>query len=416
MPALPTSKARTDQSGAVATLVSVIFINMLGFGVIVPLLPFYAHSFGAPAWQMALVFSAYPIGSFFGEPFWGRLSDRIGRKPLLVSTTAGNCLCYLALAFAPNIYVAFGIRLLGGLASGNGAVIQGYISDVTTPNERVGKMAFMGAAWNLGLIVGPWVGGHFARPDLGPAGFRIPLFISSGLAGLCALGILFLVKESQNRDRAPPIKTSRWAVMGEAARNPIISRMILLSFLAGVAFTGVEANFGLWAQDRFTWGPKEIGWCFAVTGAVSAFIQWFITGRLSRRFGEGKMLAVGMALTVVVMLSQPASISGTMTVVLMTLSAIGTSVAFPNSGALISRAADPRHQGQIMGLNNAAGALSRVVGPLIAGIAFSSVSKNAPFFIAAAAVLPAIWLALKAGQEARKLPEQPDYVPLSGGH
>ena len=119
------------QTAALPTLLAVIFVNLVGFGIVVPLLPFYAKSFNAPAWQMALIFSAYAMGAFFGEPFWGRLSDRIGRKPILISTVCGNCLCYLALAFAPNITVAFLVRLIGGMASGNASVIQGYIADVT---------------------------------------------------------------------------------------------------------------------------------------------------------------------------------------------------------------------------------------------------------------------------------------------
>src|SRR5260221_8526613 len=117
-----TQGANTQSAAALPTLLAVMFINLLGFGIVVPLLLFYAKSFHAPAWQMALIFSAYSIGAFFGEPFWGRLSDRIGRRPILISTVAGNCLCYLALAFAPSVYIAFLVRFLGGLASGNGSV------------------------------------------------------------------------------------------------------------------------------------------------------------------------------------------------------------------------------------------------------------------------------------------------------
>ena len=140
---------------AAPSLIAVIFINMLGFGIIVPLLPFYAKSIDAAPWQISLIFSAYAMGGFFGEPFWGRLSDRYGRKPLLISTITGNCLCYLALAFAPNVLAAFVIRFLGGLVSGNGAVIQGYIADVTPPEKRARMMSRQGAAWNVGMIVGP---------------------------------------------------------------------------------------------------------------------------------------------------------------------------------------------------------------------------------------------------------------------
>ena len=126
---------------AAPSLIAVIFINMLGFGIIVPLLPFFAKSMNAAPWQISLIFSAYAMGGFFGEPFWGRLSDKYGRKPLLISTISGNCLCYLALAFAHHVPEAFVIRFLGGLMSGNGAVIQGYIADVTSPERRARVMS-----------------------------------------------------------------------------------------------------------------------------------------------------------------------------------------------------------------------------------------------------------------------------------
>src|SRR5271168_213807 len=126
MTAPPKQESKGRSTAALYTLLSVMFINMLGFGIIVPLLPSYGASFHAPPWQIALIFSAYSMGSFFGEPFWGRLSDRIGRKPILVMTTAANCLCYGLLAFAPSIGFAFVIRFLGGMAAGNGSVIQGY--------------------------------------------------------------------------------------------------------------------------------------------------------------------------------------------------------------------------------------------------------------------------------------------------
>lgn len=399
-------RAQTASPLAAASLIAVIFINMLGFGIVVPLLPFYAKSFDAPAWQIALIFSAYSIGAFFGEPFWGRLSDKYGRKPLLISTICGNCLCYLALAFAPNVYLAFIIRLIGGLASGNGAVVQGYIADVTPPEKRAGRMAYMGAAWNIGLIVGPSLGGLFAHPNAGPIGFRIPLFIASGLALVSATCILIFIRESRTRDETITHRPSRWAATGEAVRHPVIGRLMLLTFLVGFAFTGIESVFGLWGQAKFGWGPREIGVCFAFVGVAAAITQMFLTGRLSEKFGEGPMLAVGMVVTMVCAALQPFSTGAPMTIALMCLTAIGQSVAFPNVGALISRTADPYRQGQILGLNNATGALARVVGPFCAGLAFSEVTIDGPFFMAAVVVAPAILLALSAARRAREY-EQP---------
>ncbi|HXC55843.1 MAG TPA: MFS transporter [Rhizomicrobium sp.] len=388
----PNPKIAPVSAAALPTLLSVMFINLLGFGIIVPLLPFYAKSFQAPVWQMALIFSAYAIGSFFGEPFWGRLSDTIGRKPILISTVTGNCLCYLALAFAPNIYVAFLVRLLGGMASGNGAVIQGYIADITPPDERTGKMSLLGAAYNIGFIVGPALGGLLANPAAGHAGFRIPLLIASGLSALCVIGLIAFLKESRVHRRVGH-KPSRWAVLSSAVTNPVIGRLMLVTLLAGCAFNGIESVFGLWAQARFAWGTWEVGLTFAVTGVVAAICQIFVTGPLSKRFGEARMLACGMALTTVCATLQPFSVGPVMIVSLLAISAFGQSVAWPNVSALLSRNVDWEHQGQYLGLNNAVGALARLIGPSIAALTFSNIGVNAPFYSAGLMVLPAIFFA-----------------------
>jgi MFS family permease len=388
----PNPRTELPSAAALPTLLSVMFINLLGFGIIVPLLPFYAKSFQAPAWQIALIFSAYAMGGFFGEPFWGRLSDSVGRKPILISTVTGNCLCYLALAFAPNIFVAFIVRFLGGMASGNGAVIQGYIADVTPPEQRTAKMSLLGAAYNIGFIVGPALGGLLAHPSAGHAGFRIPLLVASGLSGLCVVGLISFLKESRVHRRISA-KPSRWAVVATAATHPVVSRLMLVTFLAGCAFNGIESVFGLWTQARFAWGPQQVGAAFAVTGIVSAICQIAITGPLSKKYGEARILAAGMALTTVCVSLQPLSVGGWMIVALLAVSAFGQSIAWPNVSALLSRNVDWEHQGQYLGLNNAVGAAARLVGPSIAALTFSNIAVDAPFYSAGLMVLPAIFLA-----------------------
>jgi DHA1 family tetracycline resistance protein-like MFS transporter len=401
MTAEPDASTGGRSSAALYTLLSVMFINMLGFGVIVPFLPFYAASFHAAPWQIGLVFSAYSIGSFVGEPFWGRLSDRIGRKPILISTVAANCLCYGALAFAPNIWAAILIRIVGGMAAGNGSVVQGYIADVTPVELRAGRMARLGAAYNLGFILGPFVGGTLAKPSLGTAGYHLPLLLSSALCACSAIGIALVVKESRRRRQYVGRQPSRWVMFGFAARHPVVGRLMLLTFVVGVAFTAIESTFALWAHHRFGWSPRDVGLCFGVTGAVSACCQFLLTGPLSRRFGEGPMLAVGMAGTVICTALQPFSDGRFFTVALMALMALSQSVAFPNSGALLSRSVDPDHQGQIMGLNNANGALARVIGPQC-GLGLLGININAAFYLGALIVAPAIFLAMGAGRAAQR--------------
>jgi len=393
-------------AAALPTLLSVMLINMLGFGVVVPLLPFYAKSFHAPPWQIALLFSAYSIGSFFGEPFWGRLSDRIGRKPLLISTVTGNCLCYLALAFAPNIYVAFAVRLAGGMAAGNSSVVQGYIADVTPADQRAGRMSLLGAAYNVGFIFGPALGGLLARTGSGPAGFQLPLLVASGLAATSATCIFLFVAESRVAVRMVVDQPSRWAAFGEAFDNPVVRRLMLLTLFTGLAFNGIEATFGFWSQHRYGWGTRDIGLAFTVSAVVSAVAQTFLTGQLSRRYGQARMLAGGMAVTVVCIALQPLSPNGFATVVLMAIASLGGSLAFPNSSALISQSSHPDRQGQMLGLNNAAGAAARVIGPLIALNLFTSVSVDSPFILGALIVAPGVFLALSAGRAAVRVSPQ----------
>jgi MFS transporter, DHA1 family, tetracycline resistance protein len=392
----------SGSAAALPTLLFVLFINLVGFGIVVPLLPFYAKSFHATAWQIALVFSAYAIGAFFGEPFWGRLSDRIGRKPILISTVCGNCLCYIAMAFAPNIAVAFVVRLLGGMASGNGSVVQGYIADVTPGDKRAGRLSLLGAANNVGFIVGPAIGGLLAHPSAGPIGFRIPLLVCATFSAISALSIFLFVKESRHRSARFLHQPSRWDVMGSALGHPVIRRLMGVTFLAGCAFTGIESCFGLWTQVRFDWGPQQVGSAFAIVGIVAATCQIFLVGRLSRRFGEARVLAAGMALTAVCSLLQPLSTGGAITIPLFALAAFGQSIAWPNVAALISRNVDIDHQGQYLGLNNATGALARVVGPFFAGLAFSNLTVNAPFLMAGLIVTPAIALAYAARRHGRR--------------
>ncbi len=399
---MPAAPDRADHPTlAAVSVVVVVFLNLLGFGIIVPLLPFYAQSFGAEPWEIALIFSAFALGGFFGEPFWGKLSDRYGRKPLLLWTVACNGLCYLALTQAPTALAAFVIRFVGGMASGNNSVVQGYIADVTPPHLRARRLSWLGAANAIGLIVGPSLGGLFARTDIGPAGFRIPLLICAALSATCVVALILFIREPDVRDRKLHPTVSRWAATGEVIRHPVLGRLMLLTFLIGSAFSGIESIFGLWGHARFGWGPREVGLCFGAVGIVAGLTQFFVTGPAVERFGERRVLAVGMAMSVTGSLLQIWSTGLATTILFLLLTALGQSVAYPTVSALISRNADPRRQGQILGLNNATGAMARTLGPLAMGLSFAHFGVNTPFGLAALIVVPAILLALHATARAR---------------
>jgi DHA1 family tetracycline resistance protein-like MFS transporter len=385
---------------ALYILLSVVFINIAGFGVIIPLLPFYAASFGAPTWQVFVLFSAYSLGNFIGEPFWGRLSDRIGRRPVLMITIFGNAATYIALAFAPNLWVACAIRLCGGVLTGNLSTIQGYMADVTPPEQRAAKLGLMGAAFSLGFLTGPAAGGLLAHQELGQAGFRPPLFLAAILALTAATGVAIFVRETRHGHSDAP-RRGRFEGLADAFANPVIWKVLCVSLIAIAGFAGMEATFGLWAKATFGWGPRQIGFCFVAVAATATIAQGFLTGPLARRFGETRVLKTGLVFIGLGFGIQPFAHVWPLAVLGMVTVALGQSLTFPNISAVISKAASADRQGEMLGLNTATGALARIVGPLVAAPLFANFGPSAPFAVASALTVPALLMAWQVAKSVR---------------
>jgi DHA1 family tetracycline resistance protein-like MFS transporter len=380
-------------SRALAVLLLVVFVNLVGFGVVIPLLPFYAKAMNAAPWQVTTMFAAYSLGQFFGEPFWGRLSDRIGRRPVLIVTILANTLAYVALAFAPNIWIAMAVRLVGGFGGGNISTIQGYMADVTPPEKRAARLGLLGSAFGAGFVIGPSLGGVLAHPGLGRLGFQIPLFFAAAMAALAALGVFLFVTESRAPSAPGVRQPGRREALGAAAAHPVLSRVLLVTLVSTGAFAGMESIFGLWTNARFDWGPRQVGFCFAVIGVIASLGQGLLTGRLARRFGEGRVLATGLSIIAVSLLITPLAPHPSLAIVAVGCTAFGQSLVFPCVAALISRASPPDRQGQMLGLNMAAGSLARIGGPLLAGPLFG-LAAGGPYWFGAALMVPAIGLAL----------------------
>lgn len=401
--AVPPSPADTPQgdSRALYVLLAVVFVNMAGFGVIIPLLPFYAKSFGAPDWQVFALFTAYSLGNFLAEPIWGRLSDRIGRRPVLMLTIFGNALTYIALAFAPNLWAACAIRLAGGMLTGNISTIQGYMADVTPPDRRAARLGLMGAAFSLGFVTGPSIGGLLAHEGLGVAGFRPPLLLAASLAACAGLGIVLFVRETRHAHRDAP-RRGRLEGLGDALAHPVIWRALMVTMISIAGFSAMEATFGLWARARFDWGPRQIGFCFLAIGVTAAFAQALLTGALARRLGEPVTLMIGLTLVGLGFAFQPFATVWPLAVLGMITVALGQSLAFPNIGAIISRASSSERQGEMLGLNSASGALARIVGPLMAAPLFGLAGPSAPFAVAAGLCVPALFMAWQVSKAIRR--------------
>ncbi|MND62541.1 Tetracycline resistance protein, class C [compost metagenome] len=417
-------KVKTASGGGTPTLAvlfAVVFINLVGFGLVVPLLPFFAQSLQAEPWQITLMFSAYSLGQFFAEPFWGRLSDRIGRKPVLLVTLAANAVGYLLLAFAPNIWVAVLVRLFTGLGAGNISTVQGYIADVTPPERRAGRMGLIGAAFGLGFIVGPGLGGLLVQPQMGHVGYQLPIFAASGAAVVAALGVIFFLRESRAKaDPAAP-RPAFLAGLQFARADAVVSRVLMVSLIYLAGFSAMESAFGLWAENRYAWTAREVGLSFMIVGLVSALNQGLVAGRLARRFGEARVLATGMLLfgaSLILQVAAPVAwfpagridlglfaipvAAGWIIPIIMAIGACGMSLAMPNISAMISHASPHDRQGAMLGLNMAAGSMARIVGPMVAGVLYSAVGPDWPFLVGAMLTAPAAMMAVKAGRAARR--------------
>ncbi|MET3836837.1 multidrug resistance protein [Brevundimonas sp. UYEF29] len=419
-----TVAARTQppklKTPALAVLFATVFINLVGFGLVVPLLPFFAQSLKAEAWQITLMFSAYSLGQFFAEPFWGRLSDRIGRKPVLLMTLIANALGYLMLAFVPNIWLAIAVRLFTGLGAGNISTVQGYVADVTPPEQRAGRMGLIGAAFGLGFIVGPGLGGLLTQPQLGRLGYQLPIFLAAALAAVAAVGVVVFLRESRAKaDPAAP-RPAFLAGLKAARDNAVVSRVLVVTLIYMAGFSAMESVFGLWSESRYHWGAREVGLSFMIVGIVSTLNQGFFAGRLARRFGESRVLATGMLLfgtSLVLQVLAPVAwfpatrlelgaltipvVQGWIIPIVMAIGACGMSLAMPNISAMISRASPPDRQGAMLGLNMASSSVARIFGPMIAGALFSGLGHDWPFVIGALLTLPAALMAINAGRVIR---------------
>ncbi len=378
-------------------LLTVIFLNIAGFGLVIPLLPFFGEAFHAPAWQITLLFSMFSAGQFLGEPFWGRLSDRIGRRPVLITTIAIAALLYFALAFSPNIMVALVARFAGGFFSGNISTLQSSMADITPPQQRAARMGLIGGAFSAGFMMGPAIGGLLAQPERGALGFQLPLFLAAACGLASALAVLLVVRETSPKTDAPRVAARHR--LREAFRHPVISRVIPISFITISGFAGTESIFGLWTEARFGWGPRQIGVAFMLIGALGVFCQGFLTGRLVRRHGEILVISSGLTLMFVGMLTQCFAPVWEVAVVGFSLICIGQSISFPNLSGLISRSAPPGRQGEMLGLNMSSNSLARIGGPIYAGQLFSLISPGAPYILAAVLLVVAFGVAMRLRRE-----------------
>jgi MFS family permease len=364
-----------------------VFVDLAGFGIILPVIPYYAQSFGAGGLGFGALIGVFSLMQFVATMVLGRLSDRTGRRPMLLVTMLVGAVGYLTFAAAESYLVLFLARMIAGFAAGNLSVAQAYIADITNPGERSRGMGLIGAALGLGFIVGPALGGmaaHIGGPSA--AGYTA--------AALCLLNFTMafsLLRESLREEHRThrPLLDSEHLVKGfsDSKLAPLFTVFGLVPF----AFSGFMVAFPLFAGAEFAWTERELALYFTMIGVVAASVQGYFFGRLSDLFGDRNLIIVGMLCLAVPLAVTPFASSAYMLYAVGVVVAFGNSIAGPALTGMISNLSDPSEQGAMLGAAHAVSALGRLSGPFVFGTLYDSVAPTAAF-LGAASVMLAAWL------------------------
>lgn len=361
-----------------------VFIDLIGFGIIIPLLPFYAEHFGASALVVGLLSTSFSAAQFLFAPIWGRLSDRIGRRPVILIGLLGSAVSYGMFAVATSLPLLFVARTLAGIAGANIPTAQAFIADVTTPEKRARGMGLIGAAFGLGFIFGPAIGGFLSR-----WGYAAPAWFASMLSLANFIAALVLLPESKPAHHDPLDRPGRLEVFRRALLRPHLPQVLLVFFLVITSFSSFENTFALYAERRFDFNAQTIGYMFAWIGIVLSIVQGALIGRVVPRFGEHRVVQGALLLLAVALVLVPFSPSVLTLAAVAALLAIGMGFSNPSLLSAVSQLADPRDQGSTLGLSQSLGSLARIVGPMWGGFVFDHFGIGVPFLTAGALLLVA---------------------------
>jgi DHA1 family tetracycline resistance protein-like MFS transporter len=380
-----------------AILLFIVFLDLLGFGVMIPLLPFYGKHFGASPTAITWMMAAYSLAQFFSSPILGRLSDKVGRRPVLLVSLACSVTAYLWLGLADAFWMLVAARLLAGAGAGNIAAAQAYITDVTEPEKRAKGMGLIGAAFGVGFTFGPPIGGMIAGRGDTLAALARPAFVSAGLSAIAFVLVLVWLKESlPDEARYAPPRPSRWQVARHISHRPSLRLLILLLFTTVVAFAAMETTQALWLNDAFGWDQWDVGLLFLFVGVVLIIIQGFLIGPLSRRFGGPRLVTFGAGAIMVGLGGMPFAALRLPVLLFMCGSlAVGMGLLNPSINALISREAGADERGGILGVAQSGASLARIIGPVVAGPLFTLLGRDAPYYAGGLVMLIALAMALR---------------------
>ena len=365
-----------DMRGPLGIVFMTVLIDLIGFGVVLPILPLYAKQYGASAVQIGFLTASYAFAQFVCAPILGRLSDRVGRRPVILIALAGTIVAATTMGLANALWILFVARTLDGISGASYAVGQAYVADLTGPEDRARAMGMIGAAFGIGLVIGPGIGAlaSLASP-------RLPFFITAAIAAANLAWAYRRLPESRPANLGA--QPGRFEVVTGALRNRDIAPFVWASLIGTLAFVGMESTFALFGERRLGFGLAQTGLLFAYVGVLSALVQGWLVRKLVPRFGEGPVLRAGLFISALGL----AAIAPCHQVWQLLLAciplALGSGLVFPTLTAIVSRRTSEHEQGGVLGVLASTNGLARVVGPVAATATFQHVGVWAPYVIGA---------------------------------
>jgi DHA1 family tetracycline resistance protein-like MFS transporter len=374
------------------TIWTTVALDLVGFGIVVPILPRYAERFGASGLTVGLLFASFSLAQFVCAPLLGRLSDRIGRKPVIVISLFGTAIGSFVTGAAGSLWVLFAGRIIDGGSGASLAVAQASVGDMATPAERPRLMGLLGAAFGVGFVLGPALGG---LASLG--GVHVPFYVAGVLATINAVVAIIRVPETRATAAAgatPVERGSRWHAL-----SPVLRRLAFIGFITTVAFTAFEATFALLGHHRFGFGERGSAFVFLGVGIVLVIVQGGLYGRWAEKYGVHALYVGGLVLLVVGLALLAFANIWALLAVSLVLLAVGQGVASPSLTTLVSEYAPAERRGEAMGFQQSAAAIGRIVGPPLAGWMFDHVGEWSPYVLGAGLSAAAVLLLLGWGMQ-----------------
>ena len=377
-----------------------IFVNLVGFGIIIPLLPFYAETFGASPLTIGLLFASFSLSQLIASPLLGGLSDRWGRRPVLILSLIGTAVSFVMLALAQSLTMLFAARIVDGLSGGNITTARAYIADVTTEAERPRAFGMLGAAFGLGFIIGPAMGGALATVS-----YTAPIWAAAAIT-LVAIGLAWIwLPETVHRAQAGAALP--WHAMGNVMRRPRLRRLLAVDFTYWMAFAVYQTTFALFGARRFAFDATHTGYLLRGFGVLGVVVQGGLVGPIVAALGSRRSLLAGLAFAAIGWAGGALTFSVPLFVATLVPAAIGIGLCNATLTALVSTTAGPTEQGRVQGAAGALESLGRTLGPVWGNAVLQGAGEGAAFAAAAG-------LVVVAGVLARGLEPSPGAAAVLG--